>query len=146
MPQLMEGYWNNPAANKAAFAHGWFHGGDIGYRDEEGVLWFTDRTKDMIKSGGENVSSVEVELALLAHKSILECAVIGLPDERWGEAVTAFVVLRPDHRGEEEEIRAHCRGLLAAFKVPKSVRFVSQLPKTATGKVQKAKIRQTVEG
>ena len=144
-PQLMEGYWNNAAANKAAFAHGWFHGGDIGYRDEEGVVWFTDRTKDMIKSGGENVSSVEVELALLAHKSVLECAVIGLPDDRWGEAVTAFVVLRPNHHPDPAEIRDHCRGILAGFKVPKGVRFIDALPKTATGKVQKAKIRQDAE-
>ncbi len=145
MPQLMEGYWNNPDANRVAFAHGWFHGGDIGYRDEEGVLWFTDRTKDMIKSGGENVSSVEVENVLRAHASVLECAVIGVPDDRWGEAVTAFLVLRPGHRVEPEAIREHCRGALAGFKVPKAVRFIDALPKTATGKVQKAKIRQDVD-
>src|SRR5690606_24117686 len=88
-PQLMEGYLNNPEANVKAFEHGWFHGGDVGYRDSEGVIWFTDRTKDMIKTGGENVSSVEVERVVLDHESVAECAVVGAPNERWGEAVTA---------------------------------------------------------
>ncbi len=118
-PQLMDGYWNNAAANTQAFANGWFHGGDIGYLDDEGVVWFTDRTKDMIKTGGENVSSVEVERVILAHGAVTECAVVGLPDDRWGEAVSAFVVSRPSLVLDVEVLRSHCRANLAGFKVPK---------------------------
>ncbi|MDF0530270.1 AMP-binding protein [Tsukamurella sp. 8F] len=141
-PQLMEGYWNNRDANTAAFAGGWFHGGDIGYLDEDGVVWFTDRAKDIVKSGGENVSSVEVERVLLAHDRVGEAAVVGLPDERWGEAVTAIVVAVGE--GDDalaEDIREFARGRLAGFKVPKKVVFVPALPKTATGKIQKHRLR-----
>lgn len=140
-PQLMEGYWNNAEANAAAFADGWFHGGDIGYLDDEGVVWFTDRTKDMVKTGGENVSSVEVERTLLAHEGVAECAVVGLPDDRWGEAVTAFVVPRADRLADVEGLRTHCKQLLAGFKIPKRFVFVDALPKTATGKIKKNEIR-----
>ncbi|HOM13413.1 MAG TPA: AMP-binding protein [Rubrivivax sp.] len=140
-PQLMAGYWNNGPANTAAFAHGWFHGGDVGYIDDEGVVWFTDRTKDMVKTGGENVASVEVERALLAHPDVAECAVVGLPDERWGEAVTAFVVLGPGARADAAALTAHCKERLAGFKVPKLFRFVGSLPKTATGKITKHTLR-----
>ncbi|AUH68586.1 MULTISPECIES: class I adenylate-forming enzyme family protein [Gordonia] len=143
-PQLMEGYWNNRDANTEAFAHGWFHGGDIGYLDDEAVVWFTDRAKDIIKSGGENVSSVEVERVLLGHESVAEVAVVGVPDEHWGEAVTAFVVLgEPADSGEarSEEIQSWARERLAGFKAPKSVVVVDALPKTATGKIQKHLMR-----
>lgn len=140
-PQLMEGYWNNPEANTRAFAGGWFHGGDVGYLDEEGVVWFTDRTKDMIKSGGENVASIEVERVLLAQDSVVECAVVGLPDDRWGEAVTAYVVPAPGHGTDAETLRAWCRQQLAGFKVPKQFVVVDALPKTATGKIKKHELR-----
>jgi len=137
-PHVMQGYFNNAEANRAVFADGWLRTGDIGHLDDEGVLWFTDRAKDIVKSGGENVSSVEVEAALLTHPDVSECAVIGLPDERWGEAVTALVVA--DHQ-DETALIAHCKAVLAPFKVPKRVIFMAELPRTATGKVQKAALR-----
>ncbi len=148
-PHVMSGYWNNPAANAAAFAHGWLHSGDVGHLDGEGVIWFTDRLKDMVKTGGENVSSVEIERVLLSSPDLVECAVIGVPDERWGEALTAVIVaadleLAPDVLAER--LIAHCREHLGGFKVPKNVRVVTALPKTATGKVQKAELRELFRG
>ncbi|KXO91904.1 AMP-dependent synthetase [Tsukamurella pulmonis] len=140
-PQLMEGYWNNAAANAEAFAHGWFHGGDIGYLDDEGVVYFTDRAKDIIKSGGENVSSVEVERVLLGHDIVAEVAVVGTPHERWGEAVTAFVVTTPAGEPDGEALLEYARQNLAGFKAPKEIVFVEALPKTATGKIQKNLVR-----
>ncbi|EGD57070.1 class I adenylate-forming enzyme family protein [Gordonia neofelifaecis] len=139
-PQLMEGYWNNRDANTTAFAHGWFHGGDIGYLDDEAVVWFTDRAKDIIKSGGENVSSVEVERVLLGHDAVVEVAVVGMPDEHWGEAVTAFVVVTGEASGEQ--IQSWARDRLPGFKAPKSGIVVDVLPKTATGKIQKHLMRK----
>lgn len=148
-PHVMSGYWNNPAANTAAFAHGWLHSGDVGHLDDEGVVWFTDRLKDIVKTGGENVSSVEVERVLLGSPDVVECAVIGVPDQRWGEAVTAVIVpanaeLEPDVLAER--LVAHCRQHLGGFQVPKNVRVVTALPKTATGKVQKAELRELFRG
>lgn len=140
-PQLMEGYWNNPAANAEAFAHGWFHGGDIGYLDDEGVVYFTDRAKDIIKSGGENVSSVEVERVLLGHDAVAEVAVVGTPHEHWGEAVTAFVVTAPSGEADGDALLEYARQNLAGFKAPKEIVFVDALPKTATGKIQKNLVR-----
>lgn len=143
-PHVMTGYWNNPAANTAAFASGWFHSGDVGHLDEEGVVWFTDRVKDMVKTGGENVSSVEVERVLLSSPDITEAAVIGVPDQRWGEAVTAVVVPADpsaDATALAERLVAHCRQHLGGFQLPKRVHVVQALPKTATGKVQKADLR-----
>ncbi|MCS3779936.1 class I adenylate-forming enzyme family protein [Tsukamurella ocularis] len=140
-PQLMEGYWNNAAANTEAFAHGWFHGGDIGYLDDEGVVYFTDRAKDIIKSGGENVSSVEVERVLLGHDAVAEVAVVGTPHERWGEAVTAFVVTSPSGEADGDALLEYARQNLAGFKAPKEIVFVDALPKTATGKIQKNLVR-----
>lgn len=140
-PQLMEGYWNNTDANTVAFADGWFHGGDIGYLDHEGVVWFTDRTKDIIKTGGENVSSVEIERVVLAHDSVEEAAAVGLPDERWGEAVTVIIVPRAGQDVDPESLRLHCKERLAVFKVPKRFVVVDSLPKTATGKIRKDKLR-----
>lgn len=140
-PQLMEGYWNNRDANTEAFAHGWFHGGDIGYLDSDAVVWFTDRAKDIIKTGGENVSSVEVERTLLGHEAVAEVAVVGTPDEHWGEAVTAYVVAA-ESGADAEAIRDWARERLAGFKAPKKVIVVDALPKTATGKIQKHRMRQ----
>lgn len=140
-PQLMAGYWNNAAANAEAFAHGWFHGGDIGYLDEDGVVYFTDRAKDIIKTGGENVSSVEVERVLLGHDDVTEVAVVGTPHEHWGEAVTAFVVAGPDGASDGAALLDYARANLAGFKAPKEIVFVDQLPKTATGKIQKHLVR-----
>ncbi|GAB3126670.1 long-chain fatty acid--CoA ligase [Tsukamurella serpentis] len=140
-PQLMQGYWNNPEANARAFEHGWFHGGDIGYLDGDGVVYFTDRAKDIIKSGGENVSSVEVERVLLGHPGVAEAAVVGTAHERWGEQVTAFVVTAPSAEADGDGLLAYAREHLAAFKAPKEVVFVDALPKTATGKIQKHLVR-----
>lgn len=148
-PHVMSGYWNNPAANTAAFAHGWFHSGDVGHLDEEAVVWFTDRVKDIVKSGGENVSSFEVEGVLLSSPEITECAVIGVPDDRWGEAVTAVVIpadpdVDPDALAQR--LIEHCRQRLAGFQVPKRVEVRTALPKTATGKIQKAQLRGQFRG
>lgn len=143
-PHVMSGYWNAPAANTAAFAHGWLHSGDVGHLDEEGVVWFSDRVKDMVKTGGENVSSVEVERVLLSSSEITEAAVIGVPHDTWGEAVTAVVVPSDpgvDAAGLAERLVAHCRAHLGGFQVPKAVHVVQALPKTATGKVQKGDLR-----
>ncbi|WP_338751670.1 AMP-binding protein [Janibacter alittae] len=145
-PNVCSGYWNNPEANQQAFAHGWFHSGDVGHLDEEGVVWFTDRLKDVIKSGGENVSSVAVEAVLLGAPGVAECTVIGVPHEHWGEAVCAVVVA--DGTVAVDELRAgviaHARAHLAGFQVPKEVRVIEELPKTATGKIQKHQVRGLV--
>jgi acyl-CoA synthetase (AMP-forming)/AMP-acid ligase II len=148
-PHVMSGYWNNPAANTAAFAHGWFHSGDVGHLDDEGVVWFTDRVKDMVKTGGENVSSVEVERVLLSSPEIVEAAVIGVPDDRWGEAVTGVVVPADpsvDAGALAQRLLAHCRQHLAGFQVPKRIEVRVDLPKTATGKIQKAELRDQFRG
>ncbi|WP_068256056.1 class I adenylate-forming enzyme family protein [Janibacter corallicola] len=143
-PNVCTGYWNNPAANEAAFAGGWFHSGDVGHLDEEGVVWFTDRLKDIIKSGGENVSSVQVESVVLGTPGVAECSVVGVPHEHWGEAVCAVVV--PDGSVPEErlerEIIARAKDVLAGYQVPKEVRVVEEMPKTATGKIQKHTVRE----
>jgi len=132
------GYWNNPEATRAAFAEdGWLKTGDVGRRDAEGYAYLVDRIKDMYISGGENVYPAEIEQVLLDHPDVLEAAVVGAPDERWGEVGRAFVVGRPGRSPAADALRAHCRGHLAAFKVPKSISLVSELPRTAAGKVQK---------
>jgi acyl-CoA synthetase (AMP-forming)/AMP-acid ligase II len=140
-PQGMQGYGNRPGANAEAFAHGWFHGGDVGRLDEDGVLWFTDRVKDIVKTGGENVSSVEVERVLLGHPDVADCAVVGMPDPRWGEAVTAVVVATPDHALDEDKLRVYAKEHLAGYKVPKRVVVVADLPRTSTGKIRKQEVR-----
>jgi len=148
-PHVMSGYWNNPAANTAAFAHGWFHSGDVGHLDEEAVVWFTDRVKDMVKTGGENVSSVEVERVLLSFPEITEAAVIGVPDDQWGEAVTAVVVAADraaDPADLAQRLTAFCREHLAGFQVPKRIEVLAGLPKTATGKIQKHELRARFRG
>jgi len=141
-PSTMSGYLDNPEATDAAFAHGWFHSGDVGRFGEDGVLWFTDRYKDVVKTGGENVASIEVEKAVYAaDPRVAEVVVVGLPHRRWSEAVTAFVVPRPGAAIDAGELLAAVKTRLDGFKVPKSVVFVDQLPKTSTGKIQKNVIR-----
>jgi acyl-CoA synthetase (AMP-forming)/AMP-acid ligase II len=141
-PKVFKGYWRDPAATAAAFAGGWFHTGDIGMRDDDGYLYIVDRLKDMIVSGGENIASSEVERVLYEHDSVLEAAVVGRADDRWGEVPVAFVVLRPRATTTAEELVEHCRRHLARFKVPKEVRFVDALPRNPSGKVLKRELRE----
>jgi len=137
----LEGYWEQPEETAKAQEGGWFHTGDGGYLDDEGYLVISDRKKDVIISGGENVSSIEVEDVLTSHPAVREVAVIGIPDTRWGESVTALVVT--DGSGVTAgELIAHCRTRLAGFKTPKRIDFVESLPRTATGKLQKFKLRE----
>jgi acyl-CoA synthetase (AMP-forming)/AMP-acid ligase II len=140
-PQIMEGYWNMPEATREALVDGWLRTGDVGRMDDEGYLYILDRAKDMIVSGGENVYPNEVENVLFGHAAIADVAVIGVPDDQWGESVKAIVVLRSGERAEADDIRAFCRGKLAGYKIPKSVDFVSALPRNATGKVLKKELR-----
>jgi acyl-CoA synthetase (AMP-forming)/AMP-acid ligase II len=137
----LEGYWRQPEETERVQAGNWFHTGDGGYLDDEGYLVISDRKKDVIISGGENVSSIEVEDALTSHPGVREVAVIGIPDEKWGELVTGLVV-RADDQVSAEELIAHCRTRLAGYKCPKRIEFVDSLPRTATGKLQKFKLRE----
>jgi fatty-acyl-CoA synthase len=138
---VMEGYYNDPDATERAFHGGVFHSGDAAVVHPDGYVEIRDRIKDVIISGGENISSVEVEGVLLRHPAVVEVAVVGLPDERWGESPHAFVVLKNGAGATEEELRTFARDNLAHFKVPQSFRFVDELPKTATGKIQKYVLR-----
>ncbi|HLI43514.1 MAG TPA: AMP-binding protein [Acidimicrobiales bacterium] len=138
---VFAGYWRQPDESAKVLADGWFHTGDGGHLDGAFVV-IADRKKDVIITGGENVSSIEVEDALYRHPAVAEVAVIGVPDEKWGETVKALVVLRPDASATGEELIAHCREVLAHFKCPTSVEFRTELPRTATGKLQKFKLRQ----
>ncbi len=142
-PQLMLRYWDKPEETAEAFAGGWFHSGDVAWRDEEGYLFVTDRVKDIINTGGVVVSSRDVEEALFTHPSVYECAVIALPDPKWIEAVTAIVALRPGARATEAELIAHAGTTLAPFKVPKRVIFTDTLPRNTAGKVLKRELRTT---
>jgi len=137
----LDGYWEQPEETARVQAGNTFHTGDGGYLDDEGYLVISDRKKDVIISGGENVSSIEVEDALMSHPAVKECAVIGIPDEKWGELVTGLVVTDGSSVTPEDLI-AHCRASLAGYKCPKRIDFVESLPRTATGKLQKFKIRQ----
>jgi acyl-CoA synthetase (AMP-forming)/AMP-acid ligase II len=142
-PKVFKGYWRDPDATAAAFAGGWFHTGDIGVRDEDGYLFIVDRLKDMILSGGENIAGSEVERVLYEHAAVLEVAVVGRPDERWGEVPVAFVARRPEVGATvtADDLIEHCRGQLAKFKVPKDVVFVDALPRNPSGKVLKRELR-----
>ena len=139
----MAGYWERPDATDDVIRNGWLHTGDMAVVDSEGYVTIVDRKKDIIVSGGENVSSVQVEQALTAHPAVLEAAVVGMPDERWGEVPRAFVVLRPDVAPppEPSELIEFVRGRLAHFKAPKRVDILHELPKGGTGKVQKQLLR-----
>ena len=139
---IMKGYLDNPAATDAAFAGGWFRSGDLGVWHADGYVEIKDRSKDIIISGGENISSLEVEECLYRHPQVMEAAVVARPDARWGETPCAFVTLRPDARDvDSASIVAWCREHLARFKVPRTVVF-GPLPKTATGKIQKFVLRE----
>ena len=143
---VLEGYWEQPEATAEAIVDGWFHTGDGGIVDEEHYVTISDRKKDVIISGGENVSSIEVEDALFSHPAVREVAVIGIPDEKWGELVLALVVLAPGEDADEQTLRDHCRTKLAGYKVPKRIEFRDVLARTATGKLQKFKLRQPYWG
>jgi acyl-CoA synthetase (AMP-forming)/AMP-acid ligase II len=138
---VMKGYWDDPAATDAAIRDGWFHTGDGGSVDEESYITISDRKKDVIITGGENVSSIEVEDCLASHSAVAEVAVIGVPDEKWGETVKALVVLRAGHQTSEAELISHCRDRLAHYKCPSSVELRTELARTATGKLQKFVLR-----
>lgn len=135
-------YWNNDKATAEALRDGWFHMGDIGYMDEEKFIFLVDRKKDMIISGGENIYCREVEEALITHPALSDVAVIGIPDEKWGESVRAIAILAPGQLATEEEIIEHARSLIARYKCPKSVIFVEELPRLPSGKVSKVLLRE----
>ena len=137
----MKGYLKNPKATEAAFRGGWFHTGDLAVMEPDRYMKIRDRSKDVIISGGENISSIEVEDALYRHPAVATCAVVAKPDPKWGETPLAFVELRPGATVTTEDLVAHCRSLLAAYKVPREVRF-TEIPKTVTGKIQKYQLRE----
>jgi acyl-CoA synthetase (AMP-forming)/AMP-acid ligase II len=139
---VLEGYWEQPEASADALEGGWFHTGDGGVLDDEGYLSISDRRKDVIITGGENVSSIEVEDCLFSHPAVAEVAVIGVPSEKWGETIKALVVLAPGTSADEAELIAHCKKRLAGYKAPTSVELREAIPRTATGKVQKFKLRE----
>ncbi len=141
-PQVMKGYWNQPEATRRSIRDGWFHSGDAGYMDEEGYLYIYDRVKDMIVSGGENIYPAEVESALYGHPAIADVAVIGVPDETWGESVKACVVLKPGAQASAEEIIAFARERIGGFKLPRTVDFMKELPRNPSGKLLKRVLRQ----
>jgi fatty-acyl-CoA synthase len=143
---LMKGYLKNPAATAAAFEHGWFHTGDLAVCHPDGYVEIKDRSKDIIISGGENISSLEVEEALYRHPQVMEAAVVAKPDPVWGETPCAFVTLKPDATAVSSgDIIAWCRANLAHYKVPRMVVF-GPLPKTSTGKIQKFELRERAKG
>ncbi|HEY8374474.1 MAG TPA: AMP-binding protein [Pseudonocardiaceae bacterium] len=139
---VLEGYWQNPDATAEALQGGWFHTGDGGSIDDEGHLTISDRKKDVIITGGENVSSIEVEDCIFSHPAVAEVAVIGVPDEKWGETIKAIVVKAEGAEVTEQEIIAHCKQRMAGYKAPTSVEFRDSIPRTATGKIQKFKLRE----
>jgi acyl-CoA synthetase (AMP-forming)/AMP-acid ligase II len=140
-PKVFKGYWRDPDATSAAFAGGWFHTGDIGVRDDDGYLYIVDRLKDMIVSGGENIASSEIERVLYEHESVVEAAVVGRSDDRWGEVPVAYVVVRSDATTTPDVLVEHCRAQLAKFKVPKNVILIDELPRNPSGKVLKRELR-----
>lgn len=142
-PTLMQGYWNLPEATREVIVDGWYITGDGGYLDDEGFLYLTDRIKDMILTGGENVYPAEVEAALLKHPAVLAAAVVGVPEKRWGEMVVAVLEIRTGHTVDENELLAHVRREIASYKCPKVIRFGS-LPRTASGKVQRRQLRSSL--
>ena len=139
---VMKGYWRDPEATNKTIIDGWLHTGDLATIDKDRYINIVDRDKDMIITGGENVASAEIEMSLYSHPAVLECAVIGVPDPKWGEAPKALVMLKPGKRATAEELLAHCAKKLAKFKIPKSVEFIESLPKTGTNKIQKNVLRE----
>jgi len=138
---VMDGYWNEPDATRQAMLDGWLRTGDMAVWDDEGYFLIVDRKKDIIISGGENISSIEIENVLVSHPAVYEAAVVGVPDEKWGEAPKAFVSLKPGAQATETEMKEYVRGRLAGFKVPKSFEFLEALPKGSTGKILKRALR-----
>jgi fatty-acyl-CoA synthase len=140
---VMKGYFEDADATEQAFTGGWFHSGDIGVMQSDGYVRLMDRAKDVVISGGENISTVEVEQALVSHDAVAEAAVIGVPNDKWGEVPKAFVVLRPGKEASEEQLIDHVKSSIARYKAPKTVAFIEELPKTSTGKVQKFELRES---
>ena len=143
-PLATHGYYKNPEATDASFRDGWFYTGDLGYFDAEGYLFVAGRKKDMVKSGGISIYPLEIESVLYGHADVLEAAVIGVPDPRWGEAVKAVIVLKPGAAARGEELLSFCKDRLSSYKVPKSVEIRSSLPHTEVGKVNKVKLREMI--
>jgi acyl-CoA synthetase (AMP-forming)/AMP-acid ligase II len=142
-PNVMKGYWNKADATRAAIAgEGWFRTGDAGYFDADGYLYIHDRVKDMIVSGGENIYPAEVENAVMGHPEVADVAVIGVPDEKWGEAVKAIVVRKPGASASPDEIIAFARERIAGYKLPKSVDFADSLPRNPSGKILRRELRK----
>lgn len=141
-PNIMKGYWNLPGETENALRDGWLYTGDLGTFDERNFLYIIDRKKDMIKTGGENVFSAEVENALYSHPAVLEAAAIAIPDPQWGERVHAVIVLKPDQKATAEEIMAKCRELIGGYKIPRSIEFVEEMPKSGAGKILKRLLRE----
>ena len=139
---VMQGYFGQPEATREAFRNGWFHSGDLAVWHADGNIELRDRKKDIIISGGENISTIEVEQTVASHPAVLECAVVAIAHEKWGERPKAFVTLKAGERASEEELIAFCRERLAHFKCPTSVEIVDELPRTATGKLQKFRLRE----
>ena len=138
---VMKGYLKNPAATSKSFEGGWFHTGDLAVLEPDRYAKIKDRSKDVIISGGENISSIEVEDALYRHPAVVACAVVARPDAKWGETPVAYVELKPGATLTAAELVAHCKGLLAGYKVPREIRF-EDIPKTSTGKIQKFQLRE----
>ena len=145
-PQIAKGYHKRPRETAEAFQNGWFHTGDVGKMDEEGYLFILDRKKDMVVTGGENVYTSEVEAAISQHPEVREVAVIGIPDERYGEALFAVIVPAPGHALSADKIIAHCRTQIGGYKIPRRMAFVDALPKTAIGKIMKQDLRRIYRG
>ncbi len=142
-PNIMLGYWRMPEATAAAIVDGWYHTGDLATTDEENFIYIVDRAKDMIISGGENIYCVEVENALYTHPSVLEAAVVGIPDETWGEAVHAVIVCKPGMNVSSDELISHARTQIASYKTPRSIEFRTEaLPKSGAGKILKRDLRE----
>jgi long-chain acyl-CoA synthetase len=139
---VIRGYWRQPEAGAEVIRNGWFHTGDLGYLDDGRYLFVVDRKKDMVVTGGVNVYTKEVEAVLYEHPAVREAAVFGVPDDNWGERVTAAIALKPDATATAEELIAHCRAQLASFKLPKRVVFLDALPKNPSGKILKRELRQ----
>lgn len=141
-PNVMLGYWNKPEATAEAIVDGWMHTGDGGYMDEDGYIFIVDRVKDMIISGGENIYSAEVESAISQHPAVAQCAVIGIPSPEWGEAVHAVIIPKPGNTITNDELRAHCKTLIAGYKSPRSLELVESLPLSGAGKILKTELRK----
>jgi fatty-acyl-CoA synthase len=139
---VMKGYFEDEEATAEAFRDGWFHSGDLGVVHPDGYVQLVDRAKDVVISGGENISTVEIEQALLKHPAVLNAAVIGVPDEKWGERPKAFVIVKPGEQVSEQDLIDHVRSTIAHYKAPKAVAFLDELPMTSTGKVQKFELRE----